>query len=559
MLKKGMNAEKTKYLIIERKVIKMVATVATRLEIRGGFYFTQPDNVVMFDETLSQTAKVVYCNLLSHVKKGTNRCKLYISTIAEEVKRSVRTVRRALSQLCERGVIVRLMQYGNKQNQLASLFVIIGKNAACYQDSGQKSVVERTNQAEVNTEKADTVNDATVEADTLKATADQVLPSGTKMASPCEIKVATKVRTESETRTEIRSETKTKSKAKTRTETKTASLPKVSAPHAKNGRQNNNKCDNENLLKDTLIGQAELPKSLSSSSLRKQIKNDHKTAQILIDFDAQETQEIEEIQEISGQKECLTDLPVVERPHESDENNADEHSNREILGETGSKIADSESVIELESESEDLTLPEEVECSDADSIDGVNSIDSNSTFDPLACVQNVERIPNDMLDTARYFLYRTGRDPRTINEKEIQAMREVFAKHYPARIQKEIDVACRRFFKNGKSLKVLFFGYIAAALRKQQSLVPFEKKTAGRSVQKLAKQGEDGNIKAGRTIGASGKTWESEQQGTIQNANGNNRYLTSEDIRDKTNPLSSMSMEELLALEKELDGKMKKS
>ena len=75
-----------KYLIIERKVIKMVATVATRLEIRGGFYFTQPDNVVMFDEVLSQTAKVVYCNLLSHVKKGTNRCKLYISTIAEEVR-----------------------------------------------------------------------------------------------------------------------------------------------------------------------------------------------------------------------------------------------------------------------------------------------------------------------------------------------------------------------------------------------------------------------------------------------------------------------------------------
>ncbi|MBQ3347195.1 MAG: hypothetical protein IJG39_08890, partial [Synergistaceae bacterium] len=338
-----------------------------------------------------------------------------------------------------------------------------------------------------------------------------------------------------------------------KSETKTASLPKVSAPHAKNGRQNNNKGDNESLLKDTLIGQAELPKSLSSSSLRKQIKNDHKTAQILIDFDAQETQEIEEIQEISGQKECLTDLPVVERPHESDENNADEHSNREILGETGSKIADSESVIELESESEDLTLPEEVECSD------VYSIDTSSAFDPLACVQNAERIPNDMLDTARYFLYRTGRDPRTINEKEIQAMREVFVKHYPARIQKEIDVACRRFFKNGKSLKVLFFGYIAAALRKQQSLVPFEKKTAGRSVQKLAKQGEDGNIKAGRTIGASGKTWESEQQGTIQNANGDNRYLTSEDISDKTNPLSSMSMEELLALEKELDGKMKKS
>ena len=100
---------------METAMVTMTATTAaTTMKIRGGFYFTQPDNVVMFDEVLSQTAKVIYCNLLSHVKKGTNKCKLYISTIAEEVKRSVRTVRRALSQLCERGVIVRLMQYGNK-------------------------------------------------------------------------------------------------------------------------------------------------------------------------------------------------------------------------------------------------------------------------------------------------------------------------------------------------------------------------------------------------------------------------------------------------------------
>ena len=160
-----------KYLIIERKVIKMVATVATRLEIHNGFYFTQPDNVVMFDEVLSQTAKVVYCNLLSHVKKGTNRCKLYISTIAEEVKKSVRTVRRALSQLCERGVIVRLMQYGNKQNQLASLFVIIGKNAACYQSDNHQSVAEQSNQVE-----ADNVNN-------VNAATDQEVLSGTKTAS----------------------------------------------------------------------------------------------------------------------------------------------------------------------------------------------------------------------------------------------------------------------------------------------------------------------------------------------------------------------------------------
>ena len=96
-------------------------------------------------------------------------------------------------------------------------------------------------------------------------------------------------------------------------------------------------------------------------------------------------------------------------------------------------------------------------------------------------------------------------------------------------------------------------GDIAAALRKQQSLVPFEKKfvesSAGQSAEKLAKQGKDGNIKA-----SSGQ-----ETSHLRELSEGHRYLTSDDISNKTNPLSSMSMEELLALEKELDGKMKKS
>ena len=302
----------------------------------------------------------------------------------------------------------------------------------------------------------------------------------------------------------------------------------------------------------------------------KKIRNSVNDAQILIDFDAQEEQELHENQEaheISDQKERLTDLPVVEHPNETDENKTAEHSNSGI----NSKTDDAETVIETaletvitpesvpeqasasspeESPSEDLLLSEEVETNGGNIDNGTNNKADNNdaldTFDPLVCVQNADKIPNDMLDTARYFLYRTGRDPRTINEKEIQAMREVFAKHYPARIQKEIDVACRRFVKNGKSLKMLFFGYIAAALRKQQSLVPFEKK--------LAKQGEDGNIKA-----SSGQTTQIGCASYATCTGDNNRYLTSEDISNKTNPLSNMSMEELLVLEKELDGKMKKS
>ena len=541
-------------------------------EVHSVFYFTQPDNVVMFDEFLSQTAKVVYCNLLSHVKKGTNKCKLYISTISEEVKRSVRTVRRALSQLCERGVIVRLMQYGNKRNQLASLFVIIGKNAACYQSGNHQSVAEQTDPAEVNNE-MDTGKASTVETATVAIA--QGVSSGTKMAAPCD--------------------TNARIKTEMTAETKTASMPKVSAHHAKNGIQNNDKGSNKSILKDTLIGQAELPK-LSSSSLSstsssssqshqshqqksqlsrkrkcKKLQNDYNDAQILISFDdAQELQEphqeTHEPNKTSGQKECLTDLPVVECSNENNENKSDgvkingKYDERDNSGKIGKPEA-SEAVIETvlapESETEDLLLPEDVKADETDNANSTYSNDALDAFDPLDCVQNADRIPNDMLDTARYFLYRTGREPRSINEKEIQAMKEVFVNHYPARIQKEIDVACRRFVKNGKSLKVLFFGYIAAALRKQQSLVPFEKKffgssagqSAGVYTEKLAKQGKDGNIKA-----SSGQ-----ETSQLREVSEGHRYLTSEDIDDKTNPLSGMSMEELLALEKELDGKMKKS
>ena len=94
--------------------------------------------------------------------------------------------------------------------------------------------------------------------------------------------------------------------------------------------------------------------------------------------------------------------------------------------------------------------------------------------DPLTAVQNAWAIPHDMRDMARYFLYRTTRNPRTMNEKEIVAMRELFEKHYPARVQKEIDTACERFLRTGRSLKMLRFGYIAASLRKHQ--VDFERR-----------------------------------------------------------------------------------
>ena len=234
---------------------------------KKGFYFTQPDNLVMFDETLSQTAKVVYCSLLSHVRKGTNKCKLFISTIAEETKRSVRTVRRALSQLCAKGIIVRIMQYGNHKNQLASLFIIIGRNAACYKDNSASS------------------------------TSSKAISSAT---------TATKAKIYDEHKISINLESEVKGYCKGQ-QSESFSVPrtKASAPHAKNGMQNNNRCKND-IVSNTLIGQAELPKSSASrkSSSGDGTYIDVDTQQICIDFEAYEALP-DEVSEDINQEDCI--------------------------------------------------------------------------------------------------------------------------------------------------------------------------------------------------------------------------------------------------------------
>ena len=454
-----------------------------------GFYFTQPENVVMFDEALSQTSKVIYCSLLRHVRKGTNQCKLLVATIAGEINRSVRTVRRGLKQLCERGVICRLMQYGSNKNQLASIFVIIGNHAACYQDSSKEHQQKELQPAVLPAQKAITTESDRIEKD----------------------------RTESDGTESNRTESDGTESNRTESEE-----TKVSAPHAKNGTLINNKGKNENILKDTLIGQDELPKSCSQKSYDKKLKAVPKAVQRWLNFEACEACDICETCG-TGQKENSTGAEGFTTVYSSQPD----------------KVPDSSAQASVPAPKASEKIQKE-----------------NCNFDPLLYVQDAEKIPNDMKDTARYFLYRTGRDPKTINEKEIAAMREVFVNHYPARIQKEIDTACQRFVKIGKSLRILFFGYIAAALKNQQSLIPFEK---------LAKRWKDGNIKQpsrrtavqateGQAAGGRATELEMSQSNVTDRKH---RYLTSDDIESKTNPLSGMSMEELLALEKELDGKMK--
>ena len=96
------------------------------------FYFTQPENAVMFDNELTSTAKVVYCSLLNHMNKKTRQCRLYVNTIAEEVSRSVRTVQRSLSQLIKKKLVIRTEIYGADGRNLASLFTVVGCSAQQY-------------------------------------------------------------------------------------------------------------------------------------------------------------------------------------------------------------------------------------------------------------------------------------------------------------------------------------------------------------------------------------------------------------------------------------------
>lgn len=92
----------------------------------NGFKFTQPENVVMFDNDITSTAKVVYCAILKHVNMKTKKCNLYVKTLAQEVSRSVRTVQRSLAQLIEKKLIIRTERYGADGRNLASSFTVTG-------------------------------------------------------------------------------------------------------------------------------------------------------------------------------------------------------------------------------------------------------------------------------------------------------------------------------------------------------------------------------------------------------------------------------------------------
>ncbi len=101
-----------------------------------------------------------------------------------------------------------------------------------------------------------------------------------------------------------------------------------------------------------------------------------------------------------------------------------------------------------------------------------------------------EAAPNIMQPTARYLLMRTKR--KYLAWHEIITLRELAANQVPSRVQKEIDIACERFERQGRPLALLRFEYIAAVLRDQPTYGRKAKmKAASKAVKAVKENHED--------------------------------------------------------------------
>ncbi len=104
---------------------------------KAKFFYSQPDNAVLYDKTLCKTAYQLYNILVEMSNKKTNQVFTKVSTLAERLGRSTRTVRIHLATLVKAGIIDRKKRKSpsNPKKNISSLFTIIGRFAPRYQGS----------------------------------------------------------------------------------------------------------------------------------------------------------------------------------------------------------------------------------------------------------------------------------------------------------------------------------------------------------------------------------------------------------------------------------------
>ena len=84
-------------------------------------------------------------------------------------------------------------------------------------------------------------------------------------------------------------------------------------------------------------------------------------------------------------------------------------------------------------------------------------------------------VPAVMVETALYWLRRTGR--RVLLKNEIEVLQQLERTHTPKRVQKAIDKAIDCWFRQGKEPQKQNFAYIGTMLKHQRSYDPAKKRT----------------------------------------------------------------------------------
>ena len=106
-------------------------------ERKKRFYYSQPDNAVLYDKALPKTTYQLY-NILDEMShKKTHQVTVRVSVLADRLGRSTITTRRHLSLLVKFGIIIRVFNKdtSNPKLNLPSTFIVLGRFAKRYENS----------------------------------------------------------------------------------------------------------------------------------------------------------------------------------------------------------------------------------------------------------------------------------------------------------------------------------------------------------------------------------------------------------------------------------------
>ena len=101
--------------------------------------FIKAELKVTFDTELTRNGVAVYHALTRYMDAETHLAIVRTQKTADTIGRSRQTVRRGLSELIEKGIVIREYRYASDGHQVCSAYYIIGADAERYQVPSTKT------------------------------------------------------------------------------------------------------------------------------------------------------------------------------------------------------------------------------------------------------------------------------------------------------------------------------------------------------------------------------------------------------------------------------------